>query len=146
MGTFDEIEVAMIANDETIFRDTFKAKMWCQQRNVPRSVIHICFEIKHVAFLNSLFLSSSSELLELAVYKCYRQTDDSIWWKATSTALEYRMYHVLTTKHYITLDFLFFVLKDFRSIAEHSQTLPWTNVIQESAPFASSWACVFRQR
>ena len=48
------------------------------------------------------------------------------------------MSHVLTTKYYITLDFLFFVLKDFRSISEqHSWTLSWMNVIQESAPFAS---------
>ena len=29
------------------------------------------------------------------------------------------MSHFVTMKHYITLDFLFFVLKDFRSIAEH---------------------------
>ena len=29
------------------------------------------------------------------------------------------MSYFVTTKHYITLDFLFFVLKDFRSIAEH---------------------------
>ena len=61
-------------------------------------------------------------------------------WKATSTALQPGhcsthtetqtcMSHTVTTKHYITLDFLFFVLKDFRSIAaQHYQTLSRMNV------------------
>ena len=39
--------------------------------------------------------------------------------RSTHTKDQTCMSHFVTMKYYITLVFLFFVLKDFRSIAEH---------------------------
>lgn len=80
-------------------------------------------------FFISSFLSSSSGLLELADSAIMQSKRRFRWQindlmaididRSTHTEDHTCMSHFVTTKHYITLDFLFFVLKDFRSIAEH---------------------------
>lgn len=160
MGTSTEIEVAMIANnDETIFRDyidilimttkkcTMKcnAPLFCSQNRLNLLLFKIpCF------CLHCQSCSSSLSWLP-------RKTTE---WKATSTTLQPGhcsthtqtqtcMSHTVTTKHYITLDFLFFVLKDFRSIvAQHYQTLSRMNVPLKGSRKRAicNWACFYGQR
>lgn len=123
---YKEIDILIMTAKKRIKKyNDYNAPLFCRQNRLNLFL-----------FFNSMFLSSSSELLELADYAtmqnkkqfliCKRrfrwQTDDLMESDIDCSAVPIqrikRACLTLSRQHYITLDFLFFVLRDFRSITE----------------------------